>query len=107
MTEQRRDQAFIDQPSLFDQGEQSKRENFQAAQPRMPDQRRRVLAAIRRHGPRGATREEIADELQLKVTSVCARVNELKNAVPPRVRDTNARRKTRDGSAAVIVALEN
>jgi predicted transcriptional regulator len=42
-----------------------------------PTQRDRVLSAIIAAGPKGATNEELADALNMRVASVSARRNEL------------------------------
>lgn len=47
------------------------------AGPKLGEQQRKIVAFLARNGHRDWTRSEIADALQMRVASVCGRVNEL------------------------------
>lgn len=66
-------------------------------------QRLRVLKHIERMDSVGATRDEIADALNLPISTVCGRVNELLDPRWPDVFETDQRRPTRYGKPAVVV----
>lgn len=69
-----------------------------------PAQRERVFRFIAERGNQGATIEEIADGLGIRVASTCGRVAELARPVagPPRIADSGARRRTSSGQSAKV-----
>lgn len=48
-----------------------------AIKPRVGEMHRRIMAELEARGKRGATRQELADNLPMKLQTVCGRVNEL------------------------------
>jgi len=64
-------------------------------------QQRAIVAHIRAHGD--ATRDELAVALDMDLSSVCPRVDELLSAGV--LRETTRKRKTRRGRAAVVLEL--
>lgn len=69
-----------------------------------PAQRERVFAFIAARGEQGATIEEIAEGLGIRVASTCGRVAELARPVagPARIADSGERRRTSSGQPAKI-----
>lgn len=63
-----------------------------------PTLKGRVLAYLREHGP--ATQERISIETGIRLSTICARVNEL--AREGRVRDTGETARTTSGRLAVV-----
>lgn len=74
-----------------------------AIRDKAPTQRERVRVYIERCGMTGATRDEIARDLNLGIQSVCARVGELINAESPQVQETKVRRETRSGGSGFVL----
>jgi len=75
-----------------------------AAAPTAAAQSAAVLAYLRGKGNIGATREEIAAALGLRLASVCARAWQLMNAKPyPLIIQTTERRITQSGRSAYIL----
>lgn len=65
----------------------------------------RVYREIARRGINGATRQEIAEKLELGIPTVCGRFDDLKRM--NLIRDSGRTRKTSSGRAAVVmVAVE-
>ena len=65
-----------------------------------------VLSYIRAQGEHGATIEEAATALGLRLASVCGRCSDLQGdeaaGVPARIRDSGQRRATTSGSLAKV-----
>ncbi len=116
-----RDQAFRDQPSLFDappapvtapvdrvptdQGKQSRDETYREVRETHDLQRQKWLVRIMAAGRRGVTLDELSARFNVPANSFSGRITELKDLGS--VVRTGERRPTRAGkSAAVIVAAD-
>lgn len=66
-----------------------------------PTLRGKVYQAIANRGPEGATREELAAELELRLATVCGRCRELTQM--GLVYDSGTTRQTSSGRAAVVM----
>lgn len=89
--------------SLPHNGTPTSRAAAESCEPQAGTDRRRVLDYVAGRGSEGATRDEIAAALQLKIQTVCGRVNDL-------VRQGNLRaseqtRPTESGRAAAVLRL--
>lgn len=71
-----------------------------AVAPYTPTMRERVLAYLLERGSEGATIEEIAGALGMRVSSVCGRVNELRKV--DRIRDRGVTRANQSGVQAIV-----
>jgi len=94
-----------DQLGLFDPHTRrtvasTSRDAYEAIQPRLGSRQLEVLRSLRRMGPGGATREEIADDINRPIQSVCGRVHEL--VALGLVEETEDRRLTKYGHAAKV-----
>ncbi len=73
--------------------------------------REKVWQFIAARGSEGATNEEIANGLGMKIQTVCGRVNELQGisekGLPRRIVDSGARRKTSSGCSAKVWVAAN
>lgn len=76
-----------------------------AIEPHRDSQAGRVLAFVRASGQHGATREEIADGLQMRLASVCARVSEL--VADSKIIGRGKRPASSGHEVEVLVAKEN
>jgi hypothetical protein len=85
---------------VVDYGRQNKRETFEATMPRHRGDRLRIVEALRGQ-PAGLTRHELAGRLGLPLTTVCGRVNELKQM--GEARESGERRPTVHGRTATVV----
>jgi len=84
-------------------GRANRNEVHRVTKPTHSGQRLLILKHIERMATAGATRDEIADALNLPVSTVCGRVSELLDPRWPDVAETNQRRLTRYGKSAVVV----
>jgi len=84
-----------------DHGRENKRQTRDATEPRHRGDRARVINLLAAIGARGATRHELAAQLQLPLTTVCGRVNELKKM--GEVTESGERRPTEHGKTATVV----
>lgn len=82
-------------------GMDNRDEVYRDTTPRHLPDRERVLIYIRTMGQRGATRDEISHVLNMPLATVCGRVREL--VKEQRVVETDERRQTQRGSAAVVL----
>lgn len=76
---------------------------YHQTKPRHESCRDRVFRHIKNMATIGATREEIADALNMRLATVCGRVNELITGDNPPVIESTIKRKTRSGSNAVVL----
>jgi predicted transcriptional regulator len=96
----------MSEPVLWDicpparRGEDTQAAGAAAIAPRAQILRDKVMVFLRARGAWGATNEEISSVLCLKVSSVCGRVNELKDL--GKVIDSSIRRQGRSGVAAKV-----
>lgn len=93
---------------------ESRNESFDAALPKFPNQRTRILELLKRddHYTRGLTRDEISRILELPIQSVTGRCNELIDPVRYRdgitpVYESKAERPTSNGGSAVVLFARN
>lgn len=76
---------------------------FENARGHSETDRLRILDFVTGEGAFGATVEEISLALGMRMTTVSARVSELKHATDGRLVKSGARRATTSGSAAAVV----
>lgn len=106
----KRDQTFRDQPSLFDQGQESRNETYGAVVERHPSDRQLWLSRVVAAGPHGITLDELSHRYDVPAHRISGRITELAKARA--VVRTAARRETRASTpvkkitAAVIVAQQ-
>ena len=85
--------------------EQNRNQHYESILGTLSHGRRKVLEAISAAGSYGATRYELAKKLNLPVSSVCGRVNELEKE--RYVVETEAKRPTEHGGMATVVSLSS
>ncbi|WP_153559366.1 hypothetical protein [Roseimaritima sediminicola] len=98
------------QQSLFVGGEpavasETRRDAYQAAQPKLTGRLATALDSLRAAGPRGRTRHELAEAMELPLQSVCSLALRLRREGLAR---ESGKRSTPSGSmAAVLVACDD
>ena len=86
-------------------GRDTSREAARSVEPKASALRLRVLAEIQIRGTTGATCDELEQAMSLSHQSASARIREL--GLKGKIRDSETRRKTRSGRAAIVwVATE-